>query len=212
MRAPRAARRVAASRPTSSPVTQKISYNLTIYKIRVALTKALALGEQEMPYTSEEDRVMHEAKLRRSEVIWTAYYGNMLHSDRAALDIGISALKTAILINAGALVALIAFITQVWLSEQKQTVVTTVIGACEFFVYGLVSASAVFLIAYLYQSAVTASFLPALEELPLSKKEPSKKLEWFIKLTRMFMILLGIGSLVCFVIGVREVLLFLEAA
>ena len=54
----------------------------------------------------------YEAVVRRQEIDWRASVDLFAYSDRAAVDIGIGALKTAILINAGAVVALLAFAGQ----------------------------------------------------------------------------------------------------
>lgn len=52
-----------------------------------------------MPYQTDEERVRHETELPRQEVVWEAYHGQMVHSDRGAIDLGISALKCAGRIN-----------------------------------------------------------------------------------------------------------------
>ena len=48
----------------------------------------------------------YRALLRRQEQNWQARFESVLHSDRAAVDIGLLAVRTAILMNAGASVAL----------------------------------------------------------------------------------------------------------
>ena len=158
-----------------------------------------------MPYQTDEDRVRHETELRRQEIIWEAFHGQMVHSDRGAIDLGISALKIAILINAGALVALVAFITQIWNSPDHK-MLKPVLCASELFTYGLISGGAAFVVAYFYQSAITASFLPALSEIPLSKKPISKWLTIVIWGTRILMVGFGVVALYLFAQGANTIL------
>ena len=67
----------------------------------------------------------HESYLRRQEIIWQTYFDARNQTDRGAVDIGIAALKTVVLINAGALVALIAFVAQIWQADGGQAVIKT---------------------------------------------------------------------------------------
>lgn len=78
-------------------------------------------------------------------VVWQKLYEQILHSDRAAVDIGMFALKVVTTINAGALIALLAAVSSLEGAP----------GAEQFFV-GLVLAVAAVILAYFYQSLVTA--------------------------------------------------------
>jgi probable HAF family extracellular repeat protein len=62
-----------------------------------------------------------------------------VHCDRAAVDIGITALKTAVLINAGALVALLAFVGQLWGSKNGPKLLLEVWSVSRHFVSGLIN-------------------------------------------------------------------------
>lgn len=154
-----------------------------------------------MTYQTDEARVRHEANLRREEIIWEAYNGRMVHSDRAAVDLGIGALRAAVLVNAGSIVAVLAFVAEIWKVDRKRIIINQIVDATELFVYGLTCGIFAFLIAYFYQSAVTASYYPELSEIPLAKKTISKKHDCFIKIVRVVMVILGVIALVLFICG-----------
>ena len=90
----------------------------------------------------EEPDQPHQTRL----VLWHKFYEQILHSDRATVDIGVFALKVVMTINAGALLALLA---------AKESLEGAP-GAVQFFV-GLMSAALAALLSYIYQSLVTAS-------------------------------------------------------
>lgn len=81
-------------------------------------------------------------------VRWQEHHDNILHSDRAAVDIGIFVLKVVMTINAGALIALLA----------AMTALNGAPGAVQFFV-GLMLAVLTAFLAYIYQHLVTAAYL-----------------------------------------------------
>lgn len=103
-----------------------------------------------------------KARLRRQEVLYEARLRVMLESDRAALELGLLALKTAILMNAGAVVALLAFVGQLW--GREQDVLAAVLRGSVPFVAGLIAGGVAVGIAYFYQCFVTANAYHALEE------------------------------------------------
>lgn len=78
--------------------------------------------------------------------------------------------------------------------------------ASELFIYGLISGGTAFVVAYFYQSAITASFLPALSEIPLSKKPISKWLTASIWITKILMLGFGILALYLFAQGATTTL------
>ncbi len=96
----------------------------------------------------------YRALLRRQEQNWQARFESVLHSDRAAVDIGLLAVRTAILMNAGAIVALLAFVGQLWDVDRKG--MAGMLSGASPFVWGLVSAASAAAVAYIYQSFVTA--------------------------------------------------------
>ena len=74
-------------------------------------------------------------------------YEQILHSDRAAVDLGVFTLKVVMTINAGALIALLAAIDRL----------NGAPGACQFLL-GLMAAALAALLSYFYQSLVTEGF------------------------------------------------------
>jgi hypothetical protein len=70
---------------------------------------------------TDRDLAHYEATERRNDLHWRASSDLMVHYSDTAADIGIGVLRTAILINAGALVALLAFVAQIWLRWASST-------------------------------------------------------------------------------------------
>jgi len=104
----------------------------------------------------------YKAKLRRQEQDWQARHDTMLHSDQSAVEIGLVALKTAILVNAGSVVALLAFVGQLWTSDKAT--MATVLQSTKWFVWGLIAGGVGAGVAYIYQSGVTWQKLRELQE------------------------------------------------
>ncbi len=77
----------------------------------------------------------YRARQRRQELDWRALFDLALHSDRAAVDIGLVAIKSAILMNAGAVVVLLAFVGQLW-SKEGDTM-AALLDSTKPFVWGL---------------------------------------------------------------------------
>jgi hypothetical protein len=109
-----------------------------------------------MEKTKENDLELehYKAVVRRQELDRQTRHQNVLHSDRAAVDLGLTALQTAILINGGAVVAILAFVGQLWGRDTK--ILNAVLHSAAWFVYGIISAVAAAFVAYLYASFVTA--------------------------------------------------------
>jgi len=111
---------------------------------------------------TQEDPDLYNAKLleaykagiSRQELYWRALHDQALHSDRAAIEIGLGALRTAVLVNAGAIVALLAFVGQLW--GRYDQLHRAVLGDMKPFVIGLGTAGLASAVAYLYQSFATA--------------------------------------------------------
>lgn len=106
--------------------------------------------------TSKQDRI-YDVNLQR----WALRQIGVLASDRAAVDIGLVTLRTAILVNSGAIVALLAFVGQLWpengLLLGGAVVLPIVLHGLWPFIVGLGLALFSAPIAYIYQSLVTAS-------------------------------------------------------
>ncbi len=94
---------------------------------------------------------------------WEAQQRFVLHSDQLAAGIGVDALKTVIFVNAGAIVAVIAFAGQMWGKPGGNIVVHGIIGASTPFLLGVIAGVLAFVLAYLYQSALTFLAVRALD-------------------------------------------------
>ena len=147
----------------------------------------------------------YKANLRRQEMGWQARFDYVLFSDRAAVDIGLVALRTAILMNAGAAVALLAFVGQLW-DDGNATMSKVLIGIVPFLA-GLVCGALAALVAYFYQSFVTAEAQEKLNEVSQQAGDQNGwGKRWNLlpngkKWTRAAMLLFGIASLLFFVFG-----------
>ena len=163
-----------------------------------------------MSYQTDEDRVRHEADIRRHDIIWEKYKDHMIQTDMGSVDIGLAALKTVVFINVGALVSLITFIGQLWSLEANT--VNLVLHASHSFVLGAILGGCAFIAAYFYQRAITGQFHIALSEFPLSKKPTPKKIRALIIVMAFAMILLPIASLGEFACGASKILHTFEDA
>ena len=115
-----------------------------------------------MPDDDGKELERYKAILRRQEQNWRARFDRALHSDLAAVDIGLVALKTAILVNAGAVIALLAFVGQIW--DEGGDTMAALLRGIKPFVYGLVAAGVAAGVAYIYQSIITVREQRALAE------------------------------------------------
>lgn len=125
----------------------------------------------------EGQQAQYESQLRREEMSWQAQADRVIQSDRAAVDIGLVALKTAILVNAGALVALLALVGQLW---DHHSVVSAVVAYCRSFVRGLAYAVVASAVAYIYQSTVTYSEGKILESISANPSVGQKTLKHLV--------------------------------
>ncbi len=154
--------------------------------------------------TGEDDKGLeaYKAELRREEHRWQAQVETIRHCDRAAVDIGLTVLRTALLINAGAVVALLAFVGQLWGREEQR--MAGVLDASLPFVGGLASAALAAGVAYFYQSFVTAMAQRALEEISRGAKDLNPQV-WIPRLTdwtRVAMVALVVLSYGLFLWGI----------
>ena len=152
----------------------------------------------------------YKAQLRRQEQNWHVQFENVLHSDRVAVDIGMMALRTVILMNAGAIVAILAFVGQLWSVDSESMV--KVLSGTLLFVWGLVFAASSIAVAYFYQSFVTSLAQRSLAEV----SEGSEDLEPFVWkprftiITRVLMIFLAVLSIGSFILGIFDVINVIE--
>jgi hypothetical protein len=155
------------------------------------------------------DQSTREAVLRRQELHWQAQIDDARHSDRAAVDIGIATLKTAVLINAGALVAILALVGQLWHDQPK--LVAPVLSLSRNFGWGLISAAIGSVAAYFYQSLVTLTRLQLLTKLSAGAEPRHHKLACrCLQAAKVAMLLLVIGAFVLFIVGVTRIVTVLH--
>ena len=155
---------------------------------------------------SEKELEHYKAALRRQEQAWQARFQMVLHSDRAAVDVGLTTLRTAILVNAGAIVALLAFVGQLW-SRDTDTMVAVLRGAT-WFVFGLIVAGVAACIAYFYQSFVTAAQQRRLAEVSKAAEDlkPWSIWPWLTRVTAVVMVGLVVASYMLFILGAFELI------
>jgi len=125
-----------------------------------------------------------------------------LQSDQIAAGIGVDALKTLILMNAGAVIAVIAFAGQVWGKEGGTKIIQQMIGAGAPFVWGVISGVIAFPAAYFYQSSVTYLTQHMLWRHPVPRPRWAV---WLQHVCRVLMVIFGLVSVVAFVCGAVKV-------
>lgn len=150
-----------------------------------------------------EKKAILESTLRREELHWNSLATDVRNSDRVAADIGIDALKTAVLINAGAIVALLSFAGQLWNKDAGRVLAWDMLNAGKPFALGLVCGSSAFAVAYFYQSFVTALYQHALAKVSIGGDglKPPVKLTRCAGVAAIIMIGLAFGSVGCFIRG-----------
>ena len=146
-----------------------------------------------------------EAKARRQEQNWQARHDTMLHSDQSAVEIGLVALKTAILVNAGSVVALLAFVGQLWTSDKAT--MATVLQSTKWFVWGLIAGGAGAGVAYIYQCVGTWQKIRELQEVSEDAEDlkPQKWAPRAIISTAAGMIALVVASFGLFIWGALDI-------
>ena len=129
---------------------------------------------------TDRDLAQYDAAERRKDVYWKGSLDWVLHSERAAVDIGIGVLRTLILINAGALVALLS--TQIWNRDGlRQIGINKLVESLVPFGVGMVAGAVAFGLAYFYQSAVTRRLLRDLETISI-QPDTLPSIAWVIRI------------------------------
>lgn len=142
-----------------------------------------------------------ETNLRLKELDLRTRYDRFLQSDRAAADIGIGALKTVILINAGAIVSLLALIGQLWNNQdQGRQLAIQIIPKFLLFGWGLAAGGVAFTVAYFYQSAITELARKDFDGVFSVSVKPPSMLR-LANITRIMMVAFAFISLVFFIFG-----------
>jgi hypothetical protein len=155
------------------------------------------------------DPSTREAVLRRQELHWQGHLDGIRHSDRAAVDLGIATVKTAVLINAGALVAILALVGQLWHEQPK--LIEPVLSISRNFVWGLISAALGFAAAYFYQSLVTLTQLQLLTKLSTGVEPRRYRFaNRCLRASQGVMLLLVFGAFVWFIVGVTRIVTVLH--
>lgn len=133
---------------------------------------------------------------------WQKVYEQALHSDRAAVDIGLFTMKVVMVINGGALVALMAFLPGLT-GPGTAALRSAAVQAITLFLPGLLLAALASGIAYIYQSAVTAKTWNDLSKVadpeskipyPYAKKITSPLIIAVIGLTLVAYVLFAVGA------------------
>lgn len=142
----------------------------------------------------------YKGNLRREEANWNMRYQRMLASDRAAVDLGLLALRTIIAMHAGAIVLTITIRHK---NDAASVPPQPMLASVWPFLCGLVLALLCALVAYVYQSIVTAKFQRSLAEVSEGKDhlKPAPWLGRLFLISGYTMLGLGIVSLAMFVLG-----------
>lgn len=128
----------------------------------------------------------------------------VLHSDRNAVDLGISSIKTIILMNSGALIAILAFVGQVWNKDQGSKITVYILFSSIPFLLGLVAGILCSFFAYFYQSALTGIAQYGIQNYnnPAGDEIPEDHKWWTAMLSFKFnMIASAIVSVLFFIFG-----------
>lgn len=80
-------------------------------------------------------------------LLWQKLYEETIHSNRAAVDIGVFVLKLVAIVNGGALIALLAALGQF---KDNTSMVTAIAGSAKFFFLGMIAAVLSAGLAYLH--------------------------------------------------------------
>ncbi len=163
-----------------------------------------------VPMNDDMTHDWRKAGWNREDLAWRARYDLMIHSDRAAVDIGLVVLKTAILMNAGTVVVLLAFVGQLW--SRDDALMIGILGEMTPFLVGLIAAGLCAVFAYFYQSVVTERRQIEVDALHFPENEDTPWARWIGRLVTWFgwpMIgsaLLSYGAFIWGALGVKAVL------
>lgn len=148
-----------------------------------------------------------EDQRRREELAWEFKRDFFHHSDRAAIDLGIAGLNAITLLNGGAIVALLAFIGQVWNDGKGADIVKALIHAGIPFGWGVAAGGTCFFMAYFYQSSVTRIAGLELEALgnPSPEKIVRKRAERSSIIWKALMVLSAVAAVFLFLWGAVRV-------
>ena len=149
----------------------------------------------------------YRATLRRKEQDLRMNFDMQLHCDKGAVDIGIVTLRTALLINGASVVALLAFVGQLWSKVGRDAALSSVLHSMSAFVYGVIFAAAGAGVAYFYQSYITAQQFHNVMSLS-AKAGTIERPKWLnpaIQICRWGMIILVVMSFIAFIVGTARI-------
>lgn len=157
-----------------------------------------------MPSQEFIEEENYKAQLRRHEAFDRANFDHMLMYDRASVDVGLVALRTAIGSNAGVIAAIVAFVAPAWArGDVSSAMIAKLALVISPFVIRLILAMVSCLFAYLYQGVLTAqkaAFRNFKAKQPYD--EAPKEYQCWVQGFGWPMLAAGVGSLVMFICGV----------
>ncbi len=140
---------------------------------------------------------------------WEERTSAFIHADRAAVDLGMMSLKTGLVVNSGALVALLAFLgSSANLNcAEIAPLIGGLVASAYYFGFGASAAAIDTAIAYIYQSGVAGSTWVNYKRRNHLKIELRERTSEIISYVSVWpMVLLAVASLTLFVFGIFEVL------
>lgn len=105
-------------------------------------------GQEYSPIKIEEYKLTHQSKLEG----YKAQNQMNIEMFRSVIQYGQASLKSAILINGGAAVALLAFIGKIWSDEKSKIVINELSYSLTLFVFGTLAVAVATGITYIAQS------------------------------------------------------------
>ena len=142
----------------------------------------------------------------RFELDWNSRLKTMLSYNEGAVQIGITVLRTAVLLNGAAVIALLAFSAQLW--KAMPGIASQVIGKSIWFAIGAFVGALGAAAAYFYQSFVAGLAEKSLRDIS-AKPDAPDKFTWLQPgrfYTAWAMVGLVTASYVMFAIGLCAVL------
>lgn len=174
-----------------SDLTQLLSRGVEFVHIR-ALLAAIAQQETSAPQVSQRADLENKTRIANAD----RKSATDLEMFKSVLDTGKTALTTAILMNGGASVALLAFLANISVKTELVSRVPAIAGALMWFVFGVLFAACATGVTYLTQSAYARAHYAATS--PQSVGRLSRLLGLIGK---PITITLVVGSYAMFVIG-----------
>lgn len=154
-----------------------------------------------MPETDEYKLEAYKARLRREEIRWEAQIQKARASDQAAVALGINAIRAATLLNAGALITLLAFVGNTWADETLVGFRTSILSAMSLFLVGVILSGACSMLAYFYQSFLTLQADWELKRLADEAVQIPGKVRRLVVRFGWSMLITGVAAYLLFVVG-----------